>query len=95
MTMNILWPLDEFTDEAPCRRHASACQGKATKAVGSSGGPFGRGLSGAVALLSRSAMGWAIPCARRLATAPDRLPQSIFIVIQRFPKLMAGPAKDL
>ena len=39
--------VDEVTMPA-----SDACQGDATKAVGSSGGPFGRGLSGAVALLS-------------------------------------------
>ncbi len=36
----------EFTDEAPCCRQASACQGGATKAVSLSVSPFERGLSG-------------------------------------------------
>ena len=82
--MKLLWPLDEFTDEATCRRHASACQGKSTKPVGSSEGPAGRGLSGTAALLSHLARATAIPCARRLAAVPDRLPQSSFIINQRF-----------
>jgi len=40
--MEIPWPADQFIDEADCRRHGSTRQGKATKAVGSSGSPFGR-----------------------------------------------------
>lgn len=46
------WSLKEFAGEAFGRRLVSSCQGKAIKAVGSSGCLGGRGLSGAVALLS-------------------------------------------
>jgi len=31
--MEILWRSDKLTDEAPCRRYASASQGEATKTV--------------------------------------------------------------
>jgi len=86
--MEILWLSGEFTDEALCRRHASACQGEETKAVGSPGSPDRRGLSGTTAVLSRLARATAIPGARRLAVTPDRLPQSTSIINQRFLKLI-------
>lgn len=41
----ILWLPGEFTDEAPCRRHASACQDEAAKAEGAPGSPDRRSPS--------------------------------------------------
>jgi len=83
--MEILWLSGEFTDEASCRRHASACRGETTlfdptRAVASPESPDRRGLSGATAVLSRLTRATAIPCARRLAVTPDRLPQSTSIL---------------